>query len=98
VWKAAGAVLRSEDLSARLGGDEFAVLCRQLSPAGARDLADRIERAPREPILAHGVVVGVGASVGVAFAPDCVDGEDLLVRTDDAMFAIKKARRFEKAY
>jgi diguanylate cyclase (GGDEF)-like protein len=89
---------RSSDLSARLGGDEFAVLCAGMSAAHASELATRLEFALREPILADGAVVRVGASVGIALAAECIDGGDLLSRADQAMFAVKRARRAEKTY
>lgn len=90
--------VRSSDLSARLGGDEFAVLCAGMSDAQASELAERLEYALREPILADGAVVHVGGSVGIASAAECIDGSDLLSRADQAMFAVKQARRAEKTY
>jgi diguanylate cyclase (GGDEF)-like protein len=85
--------VRSGDLCARLGGDEFAVLCPGLGPRGAAELAERLECALSEPIVAAGTVVRVGASVGTALAEDAADGDDLLSRADHAMFAIKRSRR-----
>jgi diguanylate cyclase (GGDEF)-like protein len=85
--------VRSGDLCCRLGGDEFAVLCPGLDRAEAAGLADRIGHALAEPMLARGVVVQVGASVGLAVAADCADGDDMLSRSDDAMFAAKRRRR-----
>ncbi|WP_433381703.1 diguanylate cyclase [Actinoplanes sp. CA-142083] len=81
--------VRSSDLCARLGGDEFAVLGEGLSSAEA----ERIEYALSEPIVVPGAVVRVGASVGIASTAECIDGDDLLSRADQAMFAIKRARR-----
>jgi diguanylate cyclase (GGDEF)-like protein len=85
--------VRPGDLCARLGGDEFAVLCAGLAPAAVRELAERLEHALSEPIVAAGTVVRVGASVGTALAEDAADGDDLLSRADHAMFAIKRSRR-----
>jgi diguanylate cyclase (GGDEF)-like protein len=87
------AIVPFDALACRLGGDEFAVLCSGLDRAGAAGLADRIGHALAEPMLARGIVVQVGASVGLAVAADCADGDDLLSRSDDAMFAAKRRRR-----
>ncbi|MFF5288459.1 GGDEF domain-containing protein [Paractinoplanes globisporus] len=85
--------VRAGDLCARLGGDEFAVLCRDLDAAGARDLGERLGYALAEPIVADGPIVRVGASVGLADAADCADGDELLSLADHAMFTIKRSRR-----
>ena len=85
-------IVREEDLVARLGGDEFAVL--QLHTHGsetAEVLASRIVAAiGSQPFMVEGRSIQIGASVGVACAPD--DGNDpaeLLRNADLALYAAK---------
>jgi diguanylate cyclase (GGDEF)-like protein len=87
------AEVRDDDLAARLGGDEFAVLCRDLDPAGAREMADRLGEAVARPIVRDGVALRVGVSIGVGTGAGCANGEELLSRADGAMFEIKRGRR-----
>jgi len=84
--------VREQDAVARLGGDEFVVVLPRLgSQAEIEHVADRLIELIKEPILADGHVVTVGASVGVAFfeaAED--DARRLLVKADIAMYAAKR--------
>ncbi len=93
---------RPIDLVARLGGDEFAII--QTGEVGApsadeqrraaRALAERILAVVAEPIDLFGKTVQVGASIGIALAPN--DGEDpdeLLRKADYALYAAKQAGR-----
>jgi diguanylate cyclase (GGDEF)-like protein len=84
------AEVRDGDLAARLGGDEFAVLCQDLDPADAGELAERLRRAVSEPILGAGATLHVGVSIGMAGAAGCAHGDELLSRADAAMFKIKR--------
>ncbi|HEU5107607.1 MAG TPA: GGDEF domain-containing protein [Micromonosporaceae bacterium] len=87
------AAVRPDDVVARLGGDEFAVLCLRLSADARRQLADRLVLVASVPIVVDGRPVRVGASVGVATAAGCRDGEDLISRADRAMFTAKQGGR-----
>ena len=89
---------RDADVVARLGGDEFVVVCsgdtgEQLQAALARLQADyaRSSLARTYPALSW--------SVGIAeFDPDSADSiEDLLRRSDLAMYCAKADRRAERA-
>ncbi len=85
-------VVRQDDLVARLGGDEFAVLQLHASEGEtAEELASCIVAAiGGEPFMLDGQAVYVGASIGVACAPD--DGDDpaeLLRNADLALYAAK---------
>ncbi|MGY2048183.1 EAL domain-containing protein [Methylobacterium sp. JK268] len=80
-----------EDLVARLGGDEFAIL-----PAGDGDLpaiqatAERVIDILARPFLIDGHVLDIGASIGIALAPQ--DGEtpgQLLGSADLALYGAK---------
>ena len=98
-------IVRHDDLVARLGGDEFAVLqLRTHEGETAELLASRIVAAiGSQPFMVEGRSVHIGASVGVACAPD--DGNDpaeLLRNADLALYAAKASgkatfRRYDPA-
>jgi diguanylate cyclase (GGDEF)-like protein len=92
--------LRSGDVVARLGGDEFGIL---LSDAGDREtieaLAEQMNKALGEPFLVQEMTLEVGASIGIAIAPQ--DGEDvdtLIQRADVAMYVAKSTFRGHEFY
>jgi diguanylate cyclase len=94
------ASLRSADMLARFGGDEFVVIgagpAFDESPrTAARALADRLgESTIGELRLARTMIEYGGASVGVvAVDPRTVSAEEALRLADDAMYAVKHARR-----
>lgn len=89
------ALARDADIVARLGGDEFAVLQMGVHRADqALGLAHRIVTLLAEPLAVDGITVRVGASVGVALAPQAGnDLETLLQHADAAMYAAKAAGR-----
>ena len=63
-------VVRRNDLVARLGGDEFAVLLYGADAYKASAVAQRIATLLEEPIDLSTASLHVGASIGVALAPD----------------------------
>ena len=75
---------REGDVLARMGGDEFAVL---LSPvdalADAAAVAGRVVKAIAAPFMIEGHQILIGASVGIAVAPDHGETPDLLMRNAD---------------
>ncbi|WP_202949393.1 bifunctional diguanylate cyclase/phosphodiesterase [Sphingomonas sp. PAMC 26621] len=84
--------LRVDDVLARLGGDEFAVLQTSAEEAdAAAALAARIVKIiAGSPFLLDGQPIHLGASIGIAIAPD--DGEDpaeLMHNADLALYAAK---------
>jgi diguanylate cyclase (GGDEF)-like protein len=80
--------IRGEDTVARLGGDEFAVLCPGLrTTAEARAVIGRIHAA-----LAEGSTP-LQCSAGFARSAAGDTAEALLVRADDQMYTVKRARR-----
>jgi diguanylate cyclase (GGDEF)-like protein len=98
-------IVGSQALTARFGGDEFALLV----PAGKQDgeiadLANRIIENVRKPVQAGEHLLNVGASIGIAIAPeDGRDPEELLRRADIALYGAKGDgrgawRRFDYAY
>ncbi len=82
---------RKGDIVARLGGDEFAILYGRLaSPEDAAALADRIVKTMAKPMRVEHHEVVVGASVGIAVAPE--DGrttETLMKNADLALYRAK---------
>jgi diguanylate cyclase (GGDEF)-like protein len=82
--------LRSTDVLARLGGDEFAVLLRHADSDYAIDVARRMSDVLRQPFALRQVSVHVGASVGIALAPEHgTDTDELLRCADVAMYRAK---------
>ncbi|MEA2933765.1 MAG: hypothetical protein QOD74_411 [Variibacter sp.] len=84
-------VLRDSDLVSRFGGDEFVVLQTNLrQPQEAAALAKRIVDVLAEPytIETHDVVIG--ASIGIAVAPnDGMTSDVLLKNADMALYRAK---------
>lgn len=86
--------LRGCDVIARLGGDEFAVLVTEVPDLhSALGVAGRLAELCCEPFeLDGGFRLQVGASVGVAVAPDhATDAESLSRAADAAMYRAKES-------
>ena len=84
-------VIRSGDFVARLGGDEFVVIADGIADASeATELARRVIDAVIRPIEFEGLLIRIGAAVGVAMT---LDGPEdplrLLARADAAMYRAK---------
>ena len=94
------AALRGSDLLARLGGDEFAVLVPSVESAEqATQVAERVRAALEATFDVHDISVHVGASVGIALAPDHGrSAEDLLQRADVAMYQAKEVSSSHEVY
>jgi diguanylate cyclase (GGDEF)-like protein len=87
--------VRGTDTVARLGGDEFAIVQAGANlPAGAGALAERIIEALGRPYDVHGHQIVIGASVGIAIAPnDGTDPDVLLKQADMALYRAKSDGR-----
>ncbi|KRD49568.1 EAL domain-containing protein [Ensifer sp. Root278] len=87
--------LRDGEVAYRLAGDEFAVIQRHSDqPADAEYLAETLIQAFSEPFTIDGISVFVGASIGIAIAPnDGNDIEQLMKAADIALYAAKKDGR-----
>ena len=85
--------MRNCDTIARLGGDEFAVLLTDVRDENAAlGVADRLVELCVEPFTVGEFRLQVGASVGVAIAPDhAIDAEGLLRAADSAMYRAKES-------
>ncbi|MFA7603078.1 MAG: EAL domain-containing protein [Novosphingobium sp.] len=88
-------VVRPRDMIARLGGDEFVILMTDLdSTATGLAVAQRVIAAIGNAIEIEGQIMPIGASVGVAFAPeDGRTGDELLRAADLAMYDAKARGR-----
>ena len=97
--------MRDGDVIARLGGDEFVVLLTEAEHAeSAVGTATRLIELLSHPFSLDGHLAHVGASVGVALAPEHGDTPDeLLHNADLALYAAKRdgrgsAKLFERAF
>jgi diguanylate cyclase (GGDEF)-like protein len=88
-----GSTMAPGDLLARMGGDEFAVLLPDADAERAREVAESISAALRDPFVLGDMPLHVDASIGIALCPD--HGRDrslLLARADTAMYVAKRSR------
>ncbi|EME69652.1 putative diguanylate cyclase/phosphodiesterase (GGDEF and EAL domains) [Paramagnetospirillum caucaseum] len=87
--------IRKTDTLARLGGDEFVIMLTD-SPGTSeiRAIADKVIAEVSRPVTLHGHEFRLGASIGIAVAPE--DGtafHTLLKSSDTAMYHAKAAGR-----
>jgi diguanylate cyclase (GGDEF)-like protein len=83
-------LLRPGDTIARLGGDEFTLLLPSTGAEPARQIADRVLRALREPFSLAEITAIIDASVGIVTYPTHgEDAETLVQRADIAMYVAK---------
>ncbi|MGQ0559900.1 MAG: putative bifunctional diguanylate cyclase/phosphodiesterase [Sphingosinicella sp.] len=89
------ATVRDGDFVTRLGGDEFAIIQTRIDqPDDAAVLAQRVIEALSEPFALDGHTAAIGASVGVALAPqDSSAADDLLMKSDLALYRAKGESR-----
>jgi predicted signal transduction protein with EAL and GGDEF domain len=85
--------VRREDTVARFAGDEFVIVCQDLTPADADQLADRIRAIVQAPFELMQREVFVGTSVGIACYRDGATAESLLHDADAAMYRAKEGGR-----
>lgn len=86
--------VRATDLVVRLGGDEFVILLEQIDhPDMARAAARKILASMREPVELDGLTLPISTSIGVAFAHEGREQDDLLVAADDALYEAKEGGR-----
>jgi diguanylate cyclase (GGDEF)-like protein len=79
---------------ARLGGDEFAVVCKVIDIPQLEMVALSLIESLSIPYLIQGSRVDIGASIGIALAPDHArDPDALLVKADLALYRAKAEGR-----
>lgn len=82
--------VRVDDLVTRIGGDEFAIILVNQGESEAASAAARIVELMKRPFLLRGHLVNIGASVGIALAPqDASDPDTLLIQADLALYKAK---------
>jgi diguanylate cyclase (GGDEF)-like protein len=80
--------------TARLGGDEFGILLPGDDRAAVADSAADLIARISEPYEVDGHIVIIGASIGIAFAPENgVDPDQLIKRADLALYRAKAEGR-----
>ncbi len=87
--------LRANDVLARFGGDEFAIIQTGVkSPRDAEALARRIIESIRPAFQIGEAEAYVGASIGIALAPEnASDAAELMRLADIAMYRAKNSGR-----
>ena len=83
--------MRDIDTAARIGGDEFAVILPHLPDTSvAERIAQRIIETIQLPIAIDELTVSIGASVGIAIAPDNGSTPESLRELGDAALYLAK--------
>jgi diguanylate cyclase (GGDEF)-like protein/PAS domain S-box-containing protein len=86
-----GDALGDGDRVARLRGDEFGVLLPDADGTFARQVGERILKSLEKPFVVQRLPIEVGASVGIAVAPEhATEAEGLLRRADAAVQAARR--------
>ena len=86
-------VAEEGDMVARLGGDEFAIVQTHVADKGdAERLASRVMSTMAQPFDVMGNQVFIGASMGIAIAPEAATSRsDLLRKADISLYEAKGA-------
>ncbi|MGJ4949309.1 putative bifunctional diguanylate cyclase/phosphodiesterase [Bradyrhizobium sp. HKCCYLS20291] len=91
VGKRLRSMLRQDDIVARLNSDEFAIVQGGLArPEDAAQLCGRLLQAIADPYLIDGSAVTIGATIGIAMAPN--DGDDAEKLLKNAAMALSRAK------
>jgi diguanylate cyclase (GGDEF)-like protein len=87
--------IREGDVAGRLGGDEFVALLIGLSSRETADaIAERIQAVLHQPVPYNGRLLRLGATLGLALAPEDADTPEMLMRAaDEALIRAKRDGR-----
>ena len=92
-------ICREADTVSRLGGDEFVLLTLSVDEDGARQIAEKVLVAMREPFVVEGHRLGLSTSIGIALYPrDGGDMGELLKNADTALYRAKQDGRNALAF
>ncbi|OYU69872.1 MAG: hypothetical protein CFE28_07555 [Alphaproteobacteria bacterium PA2] len=88
-------IVRERDVLARLGGDEFGLCVHgEMSQAGARRLAEKLQETLNSPIRLKKGEVRVGVAVGFSIrAANDTSTAEVIRRADEDMYRQKKAQK-----
>jgi diguanylate cyclase (GGDEF)-like protein len=91
--------LRAQDVLARMGGDEFALILPEVrTRSEAAEIFQRLDRCFVHPLSIEGRSLFVSMSAGIAIFPNDGNSKDDLIRiADEAMYAVKIAKRVKRA-
>jgi diguanylate cyclase (GGDEF)-like protein/PAS domain S-box-containing protein len=84
-------VLGDGERAARLRGDEFGILLPGGDAALAQQVAAKILKALHQPIMVERLPIELGASIGIAAAPEHARDDEMLLRRAD--LAMQSAKR-----
>lgn len=94
-----GNLIRETDTVSRLGGDEFVLLLIGVGEEGAREVAEKVLVAMREPYAVDGHGLSLSTSIGIALFPqDGGDMGELLKNADTALYQAKQEGRNAMAF
>ena len=91
-----GAITDGDQFVSRLGGDEFTVVVNGTNRGACVALATDIRAEIERPMRIDEAVSKISASLGIAFADGC-DAEEVVRRSDIAMYAAKAAGKRQTA-
>jgi len=92
--------IRTIDVLGRYGGDEFVILLPETSPESAFEIAERLrDKVSDHKFMPESLGLHITVSIGVAFSRGESNGlDDLIKRTDDAMYLSKGAGRNQTSF
>jgi diguanylate cyclase (GGDEF)-like protein/PAS domain S-box-containing protein len=92
--------IRESDTVARMGGDEFTIILGELTDiVSVERVAQSILQGIVEPFKLGNELGYISASIGITIYPDdATEGEELLIKSDQAMYAAKRQGRNRICY
>lgn len=85
-------VIGTNDVVSRIGGDEFIIILGKISSKlYIEEIADKIQKTLKKPIIHNDNNLFVGASIGVSIFPEHgINSDSLIKNADIAMYEVKK--------